>query len=244
MPFGQSEFIIIGMPDIYVSKSDARVDDPVTVDSENHHHDQSHKADTSQIGLEDLGLIETNKSMTAFAPLPVGVHFETQESQEKIILLLRMHWITNIKWILTTVLMVFVPIIFNFFPLFSFLPSNYQFIGLILWYLLVTAFIIEQFLTWFFNVYIITDERIIDIDFNGLLHREISEAKIDKIQDVKVSIRGIAASLMNYGDIIIQTAGEVPNFDFLAVPNPDKVAKVLQGLRTQEEIETIEGRIR
>ena len=43
---------------------------------------------------------------------------------------------------------------------------------------------------------------------------------------------------------MIQTASEVPNFDFLAVPYPDKVVKVLQDLRVEEQQEAIEGRIR
>lgn len=200
--------------------------------------------DKSQVGLEDLGLVETRRSVTSFASLPIGVHFETQEPQEKIILLLRMHWITNVSWIATAVVMIFAPIILRYFPLFDFLPLRYQFMGLIIWYLLTTAFVIEQFLTWFFNVYIITDERIVDIDFYGLLHREMSDAKIDKIQDVSVRWPGIASTIFNYGDIFIQTASERPRFEFHAVPSPERVAKILQGLRTQEEIEAMEGRIR
>jgi hypothetical protein len=55
---------------------------------------------------------------------------------------------------------------------------------------------------------------------------------------------GAIRTIFNYGDVLVQTAGEVPNFDFLAVPNPDKVVKVLQELRIEEEIEKIEGRVR
>lgn len=200
--------------------------------------------DKARTGLENLDLVETQPIIASFATLPTNVRFKTQELEEKIILLLRMHWITNVPWIAMAILFMVSPMILNYFPLFDFLPARYQFMGLILWYLLVTAFIIEQFLIWFFNVYIITDERVVDIDFYGLLHKEISDAKIDKIQDVRVKIGGIIASLFNFGDIFIQTAGEEPNFDFRSVPNPERVAKILQGLRTQEEIEAMEGRTR
>jgi hypothetical protein len=44
--------------------------------------------------------------------------------------------------------------------------------------------------------------------------------------------------------VFVQTAAEVPNFDFLAVPKPDKIAKILQDLRIEEEIEKLEGRVR
>ena len=70
------------------------------------------------------------------------------------------------------------------------------------------------------------------------------DANIDKIQDVTYKMGGVIRTLFNYGDVMIQTASEVPNFDFLAVPYPDKVAKVLQDLRTEEQQEAIEGRVR
>ena len=102
----------------------------------------------------------------------------------------------------------------------------------------------ESFLTWFFNVYIVTDERIIDIDFYNLIYKEVSDANIDKIQDVTYKMGGVIRTLFNYGDVMVQTASEVPNFEFLAVPKPDKVAKVLQDLRIEEQQEAIEGRVR
>ncbi len=36
--------------------------------------------------------------------------------------------------------------------------------------------------------------------------------------------------LFNFGDVFIQTASEVSEFDFLAVPNPEKVVKILDDL--------------
>ena len=48
----------------------------------------------------------------------------------------------------------------------------------------------------------------------------------------------------NYGDIIIQTAAQIPKIEFEAVPQPDRVAKVLRDLRIEEEVEKLEGRIR
>ena len=39
------------------------------------------------------------------------------------------------------------------------------------WYLILAAFIFEEFLGWFFNVNIITDERIVEVDFHNLIYR-------------------------------------------------------------------------
>lgn len=180
----------------------------------------------------------------AYSFMPKNVDFETRDSGEKVVLLLRRHPITNIKWILILVLMVLAPTVLSVFPILEFLPGRFQFIAILGWYLTTTAFLIENFLTWFFNVNIVTDERIIDIDFHNLIYKEVSETKIDQIQDVTLKMGGAVRTVFNYGDLYIQTAGEVPNFDFLGVPKPDRVAKIIQELRTEEEVEKIEGRIR
>jgi len=102
----------------------------------------------------------------------------------------------------------------------------------------------ESFLNWFFNVCIITDERIFDVDFLNLVYREISEANVDQIQDVTVRMGGVIRTVFNYGDVLIQTASEVPRIEFSSVSKPDLVAKVLRELRVEEEQEKIEGRTR
>ena len=110
--------------------------------------------------------------------------------------------------------------------------------------LITFAFAFEKAITWYFNVYIITDERVIDIDFNNLLNKRFSEAKLDAIQDVTSQVTGVAQTMLNYGTIFIQTASEVPEIQFENAPNPQKIIKVLQQLRQEEEQEALEGRVR
>ena len=186
----------------------------------------------------------THNPLSAYDYFPDNIDFETRDREEKIVLFLRRHPITNLKWILVTVLLVFAPFFLGAFPLLDFLPGNFRFIAVLGWYLGTMAYILENFLTWYFNVYIVTDERIIDIDFNNLIYKEVSDANIDKIQDVTYKMGGVARTFFNYGDVEIQTASEVPNFEFAAVPQPDRVAKVLQDLRIEEEQEKLEGRVR
>jgi uncharacterized membrane protein YdbT with pleckstrin-like domain len=210
------------MPDVYVSKQ---------------------RQTTMQKEKQEEEL-QVYNPLSAYCYKPENVYFETQDEGEKIVLLLRKHPITNIPWIIVVILMSFAPLLLKYFPLLSFLPSNFLIAAIILWYLLTIASAIEGFLQWFFNVYIVTDERIVDFDFYNLIYKEISEAKIDKIQDVTYKVGGLVRTIFNYGDVAIQTAGTVPNFDFEAVPNPQEVVKILQALRTEEEIEALEGRVR
>jgi len=151
------------MPDIYIASVKKRI------------------AGQAKKIIQKVGEKTTKNNWASFIALPSKINFETQNKEEKIILILRSHWITNISWFLIALLMVFSPLMLYVVPFLSFMPSRFQLIILIMWYLFIVAFIFENFLSWFFNVYIITDERIIDVDFISLVYRRISEAQIEKI---------------------------------------------------------------
>jgi uncharacterized membrane protein YdbT with pleckstrin-like domain len=185
----------------------------------------------------------TRRSLSAYMVKPNNIHFETQDREEKIVLLLRRHVVTNIGWILMSVAMAVLPLMALVIPGPELLPFRFQVIMFVSWYLFVIAFVFENFLSWYYNVYIITDERIVDVDFHSLLYKEVSQAKIDNIQDVTFVMGGMVRALFNYGTVYIQTAGEQLEFDFDDVPNPDRVAKILNELILEEEREKLEGRV-
>lgn len=186
----------------------------------------------------------TKNPISAYCYYPDNIRFVGADKEEKVVLLLRRHMITNLGWIITSMLMVFAPIVLLMFDLLGFVPANILFVGLLFWYLITFAYVLEQFLSWFFNVYIITDERVFDVDFVHLVYREMTDANLDQIQDVTVRVGSVIRTVFDFGDILIQTAGEVPQIDFEAVPHPDRVAQVLRELRVEEEIEKMEGRVR
>ena len=157
--------------------------------------------------------------------------FEGQEKEEKVVLFLRQHPLANIPWILASLLMFAAPLVLTSFKLLEFLPSNFLFIAILSWYLITSGFILEKLLSWLFNVYIVTDKRIIDIDFFNLVHKQVSYAALDKIQDITYSTGGVVGTLFNWGDVLIQTAGASPNFDFLKVPEPALVVGKIKELQ-------------
>lgn len=195
------------------------------------------------ISLGVAGVKPTMNPVTSFAVAPTEVVFETQEKDEPIVLLLRQHAITNLGWVLLALFLVWLPSLFGYLPI-ALLPVRFQVMLLVGWYLMVLAFIVERFLYWFFNVYIITDERMVDIDFYGLLYRDLTVAKLDKIQDINFTQAGSFAAIFNYGDIFIQTAGEKVRFEFMKVPQPARVVEIMYQLLAQEEQEAIEGRVK
>jgi membrane protein YdbS with pleckstrin-like domain len=191
--------------------------------------------------LHDHGAGGLFSALTLF---PKKLRFESQDPQEEIVLLLRPHIITNFWWLLLAFLMIFVPLFWTGLPVISLLPNNYLFVLALFWYALILTIVFERFLMWFFSVNIVTDERFIDVDFYGLLFKHVSVAQLENIEDVNYFQKGIMAALFNYGDILIQTAAETPEFVFNKVPNPERIVQVISELIQQERQEEIEGRVR
>ncbi len=171
---------------------------------------------------------------TAFIAYPRGVNFESQGDDEKIILLVRRHWITNLRWLFLALILALAPLLLFNSPLLTSFPPRLRLGALMLWYLLVLAFVIQQGLDWLFNVGIVTNQRVVDIDFFNLIHKRISDAEIRKIQDVTVNINGTLRTLFNYGSVFIQTASERPEISFENIPKPALVARVLEVLQGRQ----------
>jgi hypothetical protein len=180
---------------------------------------------------------------TAFAVNPKGLRFETQEKDETVILFLRQHIITLAPWILLGGLLILLPsvglpIFLKLFHASIHIPVGYIIVGTIFWYIASAGFIFSKFLYWFFNIFIVTDQRIVDIDFYNLLYKDVAEAKITRIQDMSYQARGIFAALFNYGDVTIETAGEQPNFSFESVPKPSEIVDIISDL-TKKKVQPV-----
>jgi len=171
----------------------------------------------------------------AFAPKPVNTFFDTVDSDETVLLLLRQHPITQVKWVLIAILLIFVPFLLSFVNILGFLPLRFHMVAGIGWYLMIIGFSLESFLSWFFNAYIITDERVIDVDFKSLLFKNVSFAKFEKIEDINFTSSGTLGTIFDYGTVVIQTAAAIDEFEFEDVPFPSQVTAFLNDMLTEVE---------
>ncbi len=172
---------------------------------------------------------------SAFSFLPLNLEFDVQHAEEKILLFMRQHFIVNTGWIVLCVALAFLPSLLPLFSFFNFLPFSFRLVLGLTWYFLIAGYALERFIVWYYNVYIITNERVIDVDFFSLLFKRVSEAKLDHIEDITSASGGMMQSVFDYGDVIIQTAAEVPEIEFEKVPHPDIVTKLLSELTEKQE---------
>lgn len=98
------------------------------------------------------------------------------------------------------------------------------------------------FLTWvhyYLDVYIVTNQRVLTIDQVDFFNREVSEADIGNVQDVEVIVNGFFATVFNFGDVRIQTAGaDSRTLFFNDIPYPYKAKDlILQFAEQNRQVE-------
>jgi uncharacterized membrane protein YdbT with pleckstrin-like domain len=169
-----------------------------------------------------------SKAMHAFITYP-SITVESQGPDEEVILVLRAHPVTQISWILNVFGLLIILLAANFFLPAILQPNQILFLN-IFWLCFVFAYIIFNFLSWFFNVGVVTNERIVDIDFYDIIYKEVTEARINKVEDVTAKSGGFFQSFFNYGDVFVQTAGTEKNIEFLKIPQPAEAVRIINDL--------------
>lgn len=165
-----------------------------------------------------------------FGPVPGS------EQEKNIVIFARRHWVSFLGEIIISILLVILPII-AFIVAYIFIPGIFH--GILLnflvifgsvYYLLMISFIFNAWISYYYDVYILTYDEIFDINQSGFFERKISQLSLLRVQDVSSDIKGFFPTLFAYGNVLVETAGEqVESFLLKAVPNPQEFsAKVLE----------------
>ena len=169
-----------------------------------------------------------NRVLFSYCVYP-QIKFETYEPGEKILLLLRAHPFTQLHWVISSIILLIVIFSLNFI-LPSFLSVSQIFVFNSFMFVFIFSFIWFSFLNWFFNVGIVTNKRVIDVDFHSILYKEVTTARLDKIEDITVKSGGYFESLFDFGTVFVQTAGTEANVEFADIPFPSKVIESINKL--------------
>ena len=98
----------------------------------------------------------------------------------------------------------------------------YPFLGLLVTVVMM-GWLWWEYVDWGNDLYIVSNERIVDIEKRPLFFsEERREASLGMIQNVSLEIPSLVAGALNFGDVIVNTAG-AGEFTFSKVPNPREV---------------------
>ncbi|MFA4941450.1 MAG: PH domain-containing protein [Patescibacteria group bacterium] len=150
---------------------------------------------------------------------------------EKVMKVLRRDLFILVKKILFFLLLLILPFVLSYlvatsiFPEILFGQISYPLFILLVsfFYLFLWVFFFFSFIDYYLDVWIITNERIINIEQQGFFARTISEQRLERIQDVTSEVEGFFPTILKYGNVYVQTAGAKERFFFSEIPNPDEV---------------------
>ena len=174
-------------------------------------------------------------------------HFQGQHENERVLRIIHRHWFNIVIQFIFVVLCSFfilgslsaLPLLFpdmidaGAVPFFHFIQNT---LFLFLW--------LFGFLVWidyYFDVWIITNERIVNIEQKGLFNRHISELRFSRVQDVTASVDGLVPTMLNFGDVYVQTASEEDHFIFRQVGDPFAVKDEVMRLARQATRDDMQG---
>ena len=165
----------------------------------------------------------------------------SSQEKEETKLLLRRHWITLVSLAFSFVLVLFLPLIVisaiqYTSPMFFDDPTRTTLLvmGLSIFFLYAWLFLFQNYIDYHLDVWIVTDRRILNIEQHGLFARTVSELRLYRVQDVTAEVKGFLHTMLDFGDVFIQTAGEKERFQFEDIPHPNQVTKMILDLSEED----------
>jgi len=77
------------------------------------------------------------------------------------------------------------------------------------------------------NVFVLTSERVIDIDQQGMFSRVVSECLYQNIQEMSFSVTGVLGTLAHVGTLMVHTAGDRADLHISGIKDPQRVQELI-----------------
>jgi hypothetical protein len=149
---------------------------------------------------------------------------KTIHVDESMIRLLRPSWL-HYRWPIFWYTLALIAALFFLYPL--------QTLGWIGWVLFSTLFafaclaLLRLWLIRSLTAFVVTNQRVIDIDQKKLFERHVSECTLDSIRDIRYTKTGMMHTLRNIGTVIIETGGDHGHIECQDVRDPESVKELL-----------------
>lgn len=160
----------------------------------------------------------------------------TLSQNEQIILMARRHWFFVAIAMLKPILLSLLPWLAAFaLAFFDLSMANQQAFAALFWYgswlfwSLCFCWGVLIWVDWYLDLWVLTNQKIIDIQQMGLFKRLVMTYAINNIQGVAIKTGGPLATFFKYGNAEIKISGQADAIVFREIPNAALVQdKILQ----------------
>jgi hypothetical protein len=136
-------------------------------------------------------------------------YFEDQFDDEEVLYVFRKHPIVMRKGLIIASLGLLIGPLYTLIMTYvrpNDVPSmNFFFMSLFGSVVLSAILFMPSWIGWFYSVFIVTDQRLIQITQRGFFHKSVVDLGLAQIQSVNYEIAGFQETLLGYGTILIQT---------------------------------------
>ena len=171
-----------------------------------------------------------NHNNSFFMSFPKNLSFSGKEKEENVVLIVRTHWIFYVPYVVLGFLSFLLPLLFKLVV--PDLQNNGALflVFFVMSLMIFLSVVVFALIKWYFNVNIITDQRVVDLDFTSVMSHTSSEARLERIEDVTHKQIGLIGSVFDVGTVYIQTAGTKAEIEFDNIPRPREVQDILYDL--------------
>lgn len=180
--------------------------------------------------MAPLSLQPDHQAFHSFCVLPNST-FGGAEIDEHTILLLRAHPFTQVSWVFNAAAIILLVFILDIIWGQTLGIKTYFWLNILV-VVGVAAYAWYNFLLWYFTVGFVTNKRIIDVNYYGVVKRQVIQAPIGKVADVTARTSGYFRQIFDYGDVNVQTEGFLQNIIFDNVPSPDRAIVIIENAST------------
>lgn len=128
-------------------------------------------------------------------------HFEDQFDDEEVLFVFRKHPVIMRKGLIFSML----ALLLGTIPALIKPEMSYFFGGLAAGFVLGIIIFIPSWINWYYSIFIVTDQRLIQITQKGLFNRSVVDLSLNQIQMVNYQVAGLQATLLGFGTIMMQT---------------------------------------
>ncbi|MBP6923997.1 MAG: PH domain-containing protein [Candidatus Pacebacteria bacterium] len=162
------------------------------------------------------------------------------EADEEVLRIVRKHWFIIVSeligvavFALTPIILLFIglelPKILGGFDVHAERFTAYITFVIATWLLLS---VLSGFVVWthyYLDLWIITDRRIIAVEQVHFFNRSVAIFRLERLQDIEFSVKGLLQTFFNFGTLSAQTAGHnEANFKSTGMPSPDELQAIIQ----------------
>lgn len=172
----------------------------------------------------------SNKKQSADAPKPK--YFHDQMEDEEVLFVFRKHPVVMRKGLLLGLVALLIGPVVTMVLTFA-RPNNpptmtFFFLSIAVSFVIGLILMFPSWITWFYSVFIVTDQRMIQITQKGMFNRSVVDLGLNQIQMVNYEVAGLQQTLLGFGTIVMQTyLGDLVIHD---IHHPAKIQKKLLGI--------------